>query len=79
MSVSDFYNQYMEINSYLPYLPRPLNVSYDKAMVFSHIKKSIPAITKSFKHNHAQSSVTNVQQLVQYYTDLKEIEEKPKS
>ena len=48
MSVSDFYNQYMEINSYLPYLPGPLNVSYDEVTVFSHIKKSVPAFAKDF-------------------------------
>ena len=59
MSVSDFYNQYMDINSYLPYLPGPLNVSYDEATVFSHIKKRVPAFAKSFKCNHTRSSVTN--------------------
>ena len=79
MSVSDFYNRYKEINSYLPYLPGPLNVSFDEATVFSHIKKSVPAFARDFKRHHARTTVNNVRQLVQYYTDLEETEEKTRS
>ena len=74
MKIQSFKRRLFELDRYLPYLPGELNTRLGEAVLFSTIKKSVPAWKQSFIEANAQTSVTDVNELMNYYESLEDQE-----
>ena len=75
MKFSDFQTRVLELNSYLPYLPPPLNTPLDEDTLFSTFKKSVPAWKKKYIESNARNTIDDTQGLVEYYEGLEDQED----
>ena len=74
MKIQSFKRRLFKLDRYLPYLPGELNTRLGEAVLFSTIKKSVPAWKQSFIEANAQTSVTDVNELMKYYESLEDQE-----
>ena len=74
MKLQDFKRRIFELDRYLPYLPGPLNDRLGDAVLFSTIKKCVPAWNNQYISANARTSVHNVNELMDYYETLEDQE-----
>ena len=75
MKIQAFKRRLYELDRYLPYLPGDLNTRLGQAVLFNTIKKCVPAWKNIFVEANAQTSVTTVNELMNYYESLEDKEE----
>ena len=74
MKIQSFKHRLFKLDRYLPYRPGELNTHLGEAVLFSAIKKSVPAWKQSFIKANAQTSITDVNELMNYYESLEDQE-----
>jgi hypothetical protein len=76
MTLQTFKRRITELNRYLPYLPGPLNQRLDEAMIFTTIKKCVPAWQQIYIKSNARAMIGTIDELIDYYEALKDQETK---
>jgi hypothetical protein len=76
MTLQTFKRRITELNRYLPYLPGPLNQRLDDAMIFTTIKKCVPAWQQIYIQSNARAMIGTIDELIDYYEALEDQETK---
>jgi hypothetical protein len=76
MTLQTFKRRITELNRYLPYLPGPLNQRLNDAMIFTTIKKCVPAWQQIYIQSNARAMIGTIDELIDYYEALEDQETK---